>query len=124
MFPEQFSNIISLIRQAQTNAVRAVNTELINLYWQVGEYISRQVAAAAWGEKTVDELAEFISNQHPDIKGFNRRGLYRMKQFFELYNNSSIVSPVMTQLQNNDNQQFIIVSPVVTQFNLSGIRKP
>jgi hypothetical protein len=108
MFAEQFSNIISLTRQAQTNAVRAVNTELINLYWQVGEYISRQVAAAAWGEKAVDELAEYISNQHPDIKGFNRRGLYRMKQFYDLYNNLSIVSPVVTQLQNNDNQSSII----------------
>lgn len=122
MLQDQFVNIISLIRQSQANAVRAVNTELINLYWQVGEYISRQVAAATWGEKTVDELAEYISNRHPDIKGFNRRGIYRMKQFYELYNNSPIVSSVMTQLQLTENQSPKIVSTVLTQFNLSDIR--
>ena len=122
MLQDQFSNIISLIRQSQANALRSVNTELINLYWQVGEYISRQLAGAAWGEKTVDELAEYISNHHPEIKGFNRRGLYRMKQFYELYNNSSIVSSVLTQLQVPDNQKSAIVSTVSTQFNLSDIR--
>lgn len=44
----------------------AVNTELINLYWQVGEYIS-------WGEKTVDELATSLKRNHPALKGFNQR---------------------------------------------------
>ena len=79
MLNDLFTNVVSLIRQAQSNSIRAVNTELINLYWQVGEYISHQVAASEWGEKTVDELAEYIAGNHPDIKGFNRRGLYRMK---------------------------------------------
>jgi len=122
MLHDQFTSIISLIRQSQANAIRAVNTELINLYWQVGEYISKQVAGSAWGEKTVDELAGYISTQHPDIKGFNRRGLYRMKQFYELYNNSSIVSSVLTQLQLIDNQSSKIVPTPSTQFNLSDIR--
>jgi len=108
MLFDQFANVISLIRQAQANAVRAVNTELINLYWQVGEYISRQVAGATWGEKTVEELAEYISNRHPEIKGFNRRGLYRMKQFDELYNNSSIVSPLLTQFNLSDIRNNIV----------------
>jgi hypothetical protein len=123
MLQDQFANIISLIRQSQGNAIRAVNTELINLYWQVGKYISRQVAAATGGEKTVDELAEYISNRHPEIKGFNRRGLYRMKQFYETYSNSSIVSPLLTQIQSPENQSFKIVSTLLSQFNLSDIRK-
>ena len=122
MLQDQFANIISLIRQSQANAVKAVNTELINLYWRVGGYISHQLAGAAWGEKTVDELAEYISGRHPEIKGFNRRGLYRMKQFYELYNNSSIVSTLSPQLQNAENQTSIIVSPLATQFNVSDIR--
>ena len=87
MLQQEFADIIGLIKQSQANAVRAVNTELVNLYWQVGEFISRQVAAATWGDKTIEELAVFIEKQHPDIKGFNRRGLYRMKQFYETYNN-------------------------------------
>lgn len=46
----------------------------------------------------MDSLASFIQNQFPGIKGFNRRGLYRMKQFFELYDGNEIVSPLVTQL--------------------------
>ncbi len=123
MLSDQFTSIISLIRHSQANAIRAVNSELINLYWQVGEYISRQLVAAEWGDKTVDELAEYIASRHPDIKGFNRRGLYRMKQFYELYNNSLIVSTAETQLQSIEKQTLKIVSPLATQFNLSDIRK-
>ena len=120
---QQFADIIQLIQQSRSNATRAVNTELINLYWQVGEYLSRQVAAATWGDKTISELAAYLAKQHPELKGFNRPGLYRMKQFYDTYNNSQIVSALLRQLQNNENQQNIIVSAVVTQFKLSDIRR-
>lgn len=53
------------------------------MYWQVGEYISRRIATASWGGKTVDELAAYLKRNHPELKGFNRRGLYRMKQFYD-----------------------------------------
>jgi len=123
MAQPDFSNIILLIRQAQDNALRTVNAELVNCYWLVGGFISGQLAASAWGDKTVDELADFIAKQHPDIKGFNRRGLYRMKQFYDTYNNSKIVSSPMTQLQNNDNQSIKFVTTLLTQFNLFDIRQ-
>ncbi len=70
----QFSTIVQLIQQARGNAYKAVNSELINLYWQVGEYISKKVADASWGDKTVEQLAEFIQKNNPDLKGYNRRG--------------------------------------------------
>lgn len=96
---KQFSDIILLIKQSRGNAIKAVNTELINLYWNIGAYITHQLAQAAWGEKTVDELANYIQKNHPELKGFNRRGLYRMKQFYETYSGRPFVSSVMTQLQ-------------------------
>lgn len=95
---ENFSGIIQLIQHARAKAIKAVNTELVNLYWQVGEYISRQVANATWGDKTVDELSLFIQSNHPELKGFDRRNLYRMKQFYETYVSSAIVSTARTQL--------------------------
>ena len=115
MLQKQFADIVQLINQSRSNAIKAVNTELINLYWNVGAYINQQLSNASWGEKTVDELATFIQNNHPELKGFNRRGLYRMVQFYTTYKTFAIVSPVVTQLQNTDNQHNIIVSPVVTQ---------
>jgi len=95
----QFSVIVQLIQQPRGNAYKAVNAELINLYWQVGEYISKKVADASWGDKTVEQLAEFIQKNNPDLKGYNRRGLYRMKQFYETYASTKLVSPVETLIQ-------------------------
>ncbi|MEQ1733800.1 MAG: PDDEXK nuclease domain-containing protein [Bacteroidia bacterium] len=117
-----FSSIIQLIKQSRANALRVVNAELINLYWNVGAYIVSQLANSNWGEKTVEELALFIENNHSELKGFNKRGLYRMKQFYETYSLSPIVSLPMTQLQNNDKQEVLIVSSAMTQLEISNIR--
>lgn len=117
-----FLNVIALIKQSRANALKSVNTEMINLYWNVGAYISRKIASANWGEKTVEELAFFIQNNHPDLKGFNRRGLYRMRQFYETYRSEAIVSPAMAQLQNTEIKKDTIVSLPMTQFAESDIR--
>ena len=93
-----FAEIVGLIQSARTRAFQAVNTELIGLYWRVGEYISAKLATAAWGEGVVDELARFIAQKHPEIKGFTRRNLFRMRQLFETYREEPIVSPLVTQL--------------------------
>ena len=111
----QFLEVVGLIKQARTNAWQSVNAELINCYWQVGEYISRRIANATWGDQSVNELAKFIEKNHPDLKGYNRRGLYRMKQFYEAYCTSPIVTPGARQLQSSENQINKIVSPLVTQ---------
>lgn len=120
---ENFLDIIRLIKLARASAVKAVNTELINLYWNVGAYISKRIRNASWGEKKVDELAAFIKKNHPELKGFNRRGLYRMKQFFETYSSAPFVSSVITSVQLPQIQDFGIVSSAMTQFEMSDIRQ-
>lgn len=120
---KQFAEVVLLIKQARANAYKAVNTELINCYWQVGEYISKRIALAIWGDKAIDELANFIESRHPDLKGYNRSGLYRMKQFYETYvNNASIVAPVVRQIQYVDNHSNKFVSPVATPLQTTSIR--
>jgi predicted nuclease of restriction endonuclease-like (RecB) superfamily len=95
---------------------------LINLYWNVDAYISKQISNAGWGEKTVDELAAFIQKNYPELKGFYRRGLYRMNQFYETYASMTFVSPVMTQMQISDIQNSKIVPAMRTQMEISDIR--
>lgn len=95
---QAFDQIVSIIRNARKKTFQTVNTALIDLYWQVGEYISRKIQSAAWGEGVIDQLAGYIAERHPNIKGFNRRNLYRMKQIHETYNNQAIVSPLVRQL--------------------------
>lgn len=118
----RFAEIIALIRSAQTSAYRAVNKELINLYWNIGYYISNKINTAQWGDKVVDELANFIQKEHPELKGFNRRGLYRMRQFFETYKDAEIVSSTRIQLQSPENKENTIVSLPMTQFKIWDIR--
>ncbi len=95
---KDFINVVNLIQEARENAIRKVNEELILLYWNVGKYISEQLEGQKWGSSYVDKLASFISENCPEVKGFNRRGLYRMKQFYETYKDNEFVSPLVTQI--------------------------
>ena len=95
---KDFINVVNLIQEARDNAIRKVNEELILLYWNVGKYISEQLESQKWGSSYVDELASFISENCPEVKGFNRRGLYRMKQFYETYKEKEFVSTLLTQI--------------------------
>jgi predicted nuclease of restriction endonuclease-like (RecB) superfamily len=90
--------IVSMIEQARQNALKSVNAELIQLYWNVGEYLSNESAKASWGDAFIDATANYIKENCPEIRGFTRRGLYRMRQFYETYNGNEFVSPLVTQI--------------------------
>ena len=100
---QSFREVVSLIEKARRKAFHAVNTTLIDLYWQVGKYISRKLEIAAWGEGVVDQLAQYIAGYHPDIKGFTRASLFRMRQFYETYRQTPIVAPLVRQLSWSHN---------------------
>lgn len=94
----EFDEVVALIDAARARALAAVNHELVGLYWQVGEYVSRKLASAAWGDGVVDQLAAHLARTHPSLRGFTRRNLFRMRQFYETYRGDEIVSPLVTQL--------------------------
>lgn len=94
----RFEDIVYVIEQARENAYRKVNEELILMYQRVGKFLSERSKSANYGDAYIDSLAEYIQTRFPGIKGFNRRGLYRMKQFYELYAENEKVSPLVTQL--------------------------
>jgi hypothetical protein len=91
--PADFEDVLRLIDAARGRAVAAVNQELIDLYWNVGEHISRKIAADGWGEGTVEELAEYIRRRQPNARGFSARNLWRMMQFYETYRDRPKLSP-------------------------------
>ncbi len=99
----RFHEILTFIRDAKSRAISAANSELIELYWRIGRYISRRLASEEWGKKAVEELAKYIRTKEPGVKGFGRRNLYRMRQFYETYTDFEIVSPVVTQLSWSNN---------------------
>lgn len=93
-----FREIIGLIQSARQRAYQAVNTELIGLYWRVGEYISRKINSDGWGQATILSLAEFIRHQQPELRGFSAQNLWRMRQFYETYHQEPKLSPLVRVL--------------------------
>lgn len=93
-----FSDIAQLITAARQRAVQAVNTSLIELYWQIGQRISQKITQAEWGDGVVEQLARYLARTQPGLRGFTRPNLFRMKQFYEAYPDPEFVSAVLRQL--------------------------
>jgi predicted nuclease of restriction endonuclease-like (RecB) superfamily len=93
-----FNEITQLIAAAKQRAVQAVNVSLIELYWQVGQTISRKIEQAEWGDGVVAQLAEHLARTQPGLRGFTGRNLFRMRQFYEVYRDEQLVTALLTQL--------------------------
>ncbi len=99
----RFIDIIQIIRQSRSDAIRIVNAELINLYSNIGEYISMKLLLAEWGDSVVTELAKYIQQNEPDIKGFSDKNLWRMKQFYETYKEYPKISTLLREISWSHN---------------------
>lgn len=95
---DRFEEVLTLIHSARQRAVQAVNTQLIELYWQVGAYISRKLEQAEWGDSVVSQLADHLARTQPGLRGFTRANLFRMRQFYESYRDDEKVAPLVRQL--------------------------
>lgn len=92
------AGLIHIIEESRQSALKKVNEELIKMYWKVGEFLSKETEQASYGDAYIDEISKEIQETFPGIKGFNRRGLYRMKKFYETYKDNEIVTPLVTQI--------------------------
>ena len=101
--PAGFEDVLRLIDAAHGRAVAAVNRELIDLYWSIGEHISRKIAADGWGHGTVQALAEYIRTRQPNARGFSASNLWRMMQFYETYRDSPKLATVLRELSWSHN---------------------
>jgi predicted nuclease of restriction endonuclease-like (RecB) superfamily len=95
---DDFNEITQLIHAARQRAVQAVNTALIELYWQVGQFINRKIELAEWGDGVVAQLADHLARTQPGLRGFTRSNLFRMRKFYETYQGDEIVAPLVRQL--------------------------
>lgn len=93
-----FAEVVEMIRSARENVIRTANTRLVELYWQVGAYISHKLEQAEWGDGVVQQLAEYLSRTQPGLRGFTSRNLFRMRKFYETYRNDEKVTALLSQL--------------------------
>ena len=100
----QFIEVVEMIRNTRSQVLRIANTALIDLYWNVGKYLSVKIASSEWGDGVVKQLAAHIEKNCPDIKGFSDKNLWRMKQFYEAYaDDNEKLSTVLRQISWSNN---------------------
>lgn len=95
---QAFAEIVEMIQGARGRVLAAVNTALIDLYWQIGEYLSRRIDEDGWGKGTVAALAAYIQKGQPGVSGFSPQNLWRMRQLFDTYRDQPILSPLVREL--------------------------
>ena len=93
-----FEQLLNYIRQSRQQVFKQVNTALIDLYWQIGKALSEKTKTEGWGKGTVGELAQYIAQHAPEVKGFSDKNLWRMKQFYETYQDNPKLSSLAREL--------------------------
>ena len=98
-----FGEVITIIERARENAFRAVNRELISMYWEIGRYICGKVTSENWGKSIVREFSQFIQSHFVGIKGFSPQNIWRMKQFYETYAGNEKLSTLSREISWSNN---------------------
>ena len=99
----EYGEIIPIIERARENAFRAVNRELISMYWEIGSYVSDKVNNGGWGKSVVKRFSQFIQSQYLGIRGFSPQNIWRMKQFYDTYCDNEKLSPLVREISWTNN---------------------
>jgi predicted nuclease of restriction endonuclease-like (RecB) superfamily len=95
---KSFAEVVEMIQSAKQSVMQTVNAQLVELYWQVGAYISHKLEQSEWGDAVVPQLADYLARTQPGLRGFTRSNLFRMRKFHETYGNDEKVAPLVRQL--------------------------
>ena len=116
------NEITARIRSAQYEALKAVNKEMIALYWEVGKRITEQQTALGWGKSVVENLSRDIQKEFPGIKGFGVSNMWDMARFYTEYQSNEILQPlvgaiswskhivILTKCKETQQRQFYILA--------------
>ena len=97
----QFAFVNSLIERCRSSAIAMVNTTALQMYWEIGQYISLQLKSARWGTKVVGDLADYLKRQNPRRRGLSKRNLYNMVKFYDVYSRPIFIDRI-SQLNINE----------------------
>ena len=91
-------DIMKRIRSAQYEAMRAVNKEMISLYWDIGRQITQRQKELGWGKSVVENLSRDIQKEFPGIQGFGVRNIWNMARFYSEYQSNIILQPLVAEI--------------------------
>ena len=103
MLDTTFNKIIELIEIRKNNAYKKVNEEMVLLYLDVGKYLYELQQNSKFGDKITLKAADFMKNNYPNIKGFTKRNIERMIQFYKIHKDDEIATPLVTQISWTNN---------------------
>ena len=86
------------IRSAQYAALKAVNKELVGLYWDIGRMIAERQKTEGWGKSVVQQLAADLQTEFPGVRGFSVQNLWYMRQFYLEYHNVPKLQPLVGEI--------------------------
>ncbi len=114
-YQEIIANLKDRIRLARLKAATLVNTELLQVYWEIGSTILKQQKEEGWGTRVIDRLAADLKSEFPDFKGLSVRNLKYMRAFAEAWPNFGIRQQAAAQIEGFNNQSDIIVQQLAAQ---------
>lgn len=97
-YPNLLSEIKERIRSAQYEALKAVNKELVGLYWDIGRMIVERQGAEGWGKAVVERLSTDLQRDLPGVGGFSVQNLWYMRQFYQEYHESPKLQPLVGEI--------------------------
>jgi len=97
-YPALFKEIKERIRSAQYEALKAVNKELVSLYWDIGRMIVERQKGTTWGKSIVKRLAKDLQAEFPGIRGFSEQNLWFMRQLFSTYYQNERLQPLVREI--------------------------
>ena len=86
------------ISKAQYEALKAVNKEQIQLYWDIGNMIVDKQTSLSWGKSVVKTISEELQKEYPGIKGFSERNLWNMRNFYLEYAKNEKLQPLVAEI--------------------------
>jgi predicted nuclease of restriction endonuclease-like (RecB) superfamily len=96
---------------ARISAARAVNCDVILLYWDIGRAIVEKQQALGWGDAVVEIVAADLRRAFPGMRGFSPSNVWRMRQFFLLHAQSDFLAQAARELGNgsrkSDSEQIL-----------------
>ena len=78
-------NLKTKIREAQNKVAFSINSQLLELYWELGRELALRQKTTNWGSNYIETTANELRSSFPQIKGFSRRNLYAMRQWYLFY---------------------------------------
>jgi len=101
-YPVFLADLKERILQARTSAARAVNREMILLYWDIGRGIVEKQQLLGWGDGVIDKLSSDLRSAFPDHTGFFARNLRDMKRFYIAYSDQAIWRQAVAKLEKSE----------------------